>query len=92
MAERTHTTMTEIRVRTESGSLYILNQEGTWERVEETENSGPLRTDGGVFFSAASRVADHVLIITGPPIRKFALARLIITSPAVTESTCGGVK
>lgn len=70
---------------TESGSEYVIDWPAqTWTRVEDTERSGALRTDGtGPFWSVATQVHTRMLVITGPPVSAFADMRMVRTSPVV---------
>lgn len=79
-------------VRTETGSLYLIDGENvtkgggqvlTWERLEETEKSGPLRTDGGEMLDYPYIKLGKPMILLCPPIIDSALGRIIMTTPVV---------
>jgi hypothetical protein len=55
----------------------------TWERIEHTEQSGELRTDGGELSVWPEIKLGQPLIILGPPIRPFTYGRIIMTSDIV---------
>lgn len=71
-------------VRTQSGSLYMIEPEDkTWARLEKTENSGTLRTDGGILSSIPVIKLDEPMILLGPPIHPWTWGRIIMTTPVV---------
>jgi hypothetical protein len=74
-----------LHVITESGSEYVLDWDAqTWTRVEDTERSGALRTDGtGPFWSVATSIGLRFLIITGPPVNELCDMRMVRTSSVV---------
>jgi hypothetical protein len=82
--------MVKAYVRTESGSLYLIDGERwtsgaglplTWERVEETKDSGLLRTDGGDLVNYPEIKLGQPMLLLGPPIVEWAVGRLIMTTP-----------
>jgi hypothetical protein len=71
-------------VETRSGSVYVLdNVKMTWYRETETDDSGPLRTDGGDLSSFPAIKLDEPMLLLGPPIREWAVGRVIATTPVV---------
>lgn len=80
--------MSEIRVHTESGSIYILNQkELTWDR-ERMRPDGfslfPVRTKGGKLNSFPEKInIGEPLVLLGPPLTPGTTVRMIETSPIV---------
>jgi hypothetical protein len=74
-------------VRTESGSLYVIDEDAAeWARVETTADSGPLRTDGGAITSVHDMKIGERMLILGPPIAAATCARCIMTTPVVSIS------
>lgn len=72
-------------VRTRSGSMYLIdNEQMTWERLEKTADSGPLRTDGGPLLVEPEIKVGEPMIVLGPPLPTWAAARIIMTTD-VTE-------
>ncbi len=80
-------------IKTENGSLYVIHGDYmtkgsgeplTWERIESTKDSGPLRTDGGDLCDFPEYDLGEPLIMLGPPIVDSAVGRVIVTSPIVS--------
>lgn len=66
-------------------STYVLDdEEMTWERIKTSEDSGPLRTDGGELTAWPQIRIGEPLALLGPPIADHASARVIYTT-AVTK-------
>jgi hypothetical protein len=71
-------------VTTESGSVYKVNTDaGTWDRIQETDESGPLRTDGGELTNVYDMEIGKRMILFGPPIVPMTSGRIIMTTPVV---------
>lgn len=71
-------------VRTKSGSLYLVDdEEMIWARLEETADSGQLRTDGGDLSCFPEIKLDEPMILLGPPLVHWTYGRIIMTTPVV---------
>ena len=71
-------------VRTQTGSIYQIDTEAmTWTRLESTEHSGRLRTDGGALSCEPEIKLGERMIILGPPITPWTYGRIILTTPVV---------
>jgi hypothetical protein len=67
------------RVTTEN-SVYIIDHDNqTWEKVESSARSGPLRTNGGSFITVEI-VENGGMAIICPPLVDGTLGRVIYTS------------
>ena len=79
--------MTELRVKTESGSTYILNQvQMTWDRernVPDLASPYPVRTKGGTLMEFPKVVVGQPLRLFGPSLTPGGAFRMIETSPVV---------
>lgn len=78
----------ELRVETESGSIYILNQANmTWERVKYIQQNAdpffPVRTAGGELTTWPEVEVGKELELVGPPLNPAATFRYIKTSPVI---------
>jgi len=75
---------TEVRFRTETGSVYTVDNERlTWRRVHRTTRSGRLRTESGELTApVVPRVGESATLV-GPPFRLGVGPRLIVTTPVV---------
>jgi hypothetical protein len=79
--------MSELRVKTESGSTYILNQvQMTWDRERnspEWESPFPVRTKGGTLMEFPEVVVGQPLRLFGPSLTPGGTFRMIETSLVV---------
>lgn len=67
-------------VTTKNGSVYRIDYDNkTWERLSETENSGPVRTEGGP-WDEVLLVEGFPMVIYGPPLDPKMDKRKITTS------------
>lgn len=75
----------ELRITTESGSIYFLNKNAmTWDRILASPHSdptSPVRTRGGPLLEWPQVVVGQPVDIMGPPIQTGATFRLVRTSP-----------
>ena len=71
-------------VRTESGSLYILDRQNMrWERVRAGEGSTFVRTSGGDLLEFPSIALGLPLMMFGLSLTPGGIMRLIFTTPVV---------
>ena len=77
-------------VRTETGSLYKIDDEAmTWERIEATDLSGPIRSQAGVYYELFGELQDITKQVGKPltlvmqPIDSRFSGRIIQTSNVV---------
>jgi hypothetical protein len=74
----------KIEFTTETGSNYTIYTESrVWFRENQTDKSGPLRTEGGNIFNNPEVKVGQSVIIETDPINP-PLSRVIITSPVVS--------
>lgn len=77
----------ELRITTESGSIYFLNKNTmTWDRTlasPHSDASFPVRTRGGPLLEWPQVVVGQPVDIMGPPIQAGATFRLVRTSPVM---------
>jgi hypothetical protein len=75
----------ELRITTESGSIYFLNKNTmTWDRILASPHPdpvSPVRTRGGLLLEWPQAVVGEPIDIIGPPIVAGATFRLVRTSP-----------
>jgi hypothetical protein len=72
-------------ITTIHGTKFNINFDaGTWERTDKTGDSGNLRTESGTFIEATHPTVGQELRLLCPPLKSYASARMIITSPIVT--------
>jgi hypothetical protein len=76
-------TVVIVKVTTLTGSTYLIDfGKKTWERVAETPDSGPVRTDGRGTWHALSGISEGFpMVIYGPPVDPAMAERRITTSP-----------
>jgi len=75
--------MTEYFVKTETGSVYLLNRSRmSWRRASSSKY--PIRTDNGSLLEWPSIEVGKPLILIGPPLTEGADVRVISTS-LITE-------
>lgn len=71
--------MTEYFVKTETGSIYVLNREKmSWRRAAASKH--PVRTDDGQLVEWPIMNVGQPLVLLGPPIAQDADLRVIRTS------------
>ena len=78
--------MSELRVKTESGSTYILNQvQMTWDRERKAPDLSmfPMRTKGGTLMEFPKVVVGQPLRMFGPSLTPGGAFRMIETSLVV---------
>lgn len=73
-----------LRIKTESGSLYEIDQEKkTWSRPVHALSSNQVRTEGGRYISLTPPRVGQVLRMYCPPLNPVSHVRVIITTPIV---------
>ena len=71
-------------VKTRTGSVYVIDDlKKTWERIDESVHSGPIRTAGGTFFKRSELTVGEGLKLYGEALTPGAFFRLIYTSDVV---------